>query len=285
MSESKFSSIFNGGPLPEPRSVCLDGLVEELWTTYVDEVGPLLSRLEAVALELETNGNHEEHLAEIRRLLHSLKGDSGSVGLSDAHELYHEAESALDELYRKGDLTDALLRIKDWTEDLNQYVSSIDIEEAKSTQHADTNSKPKMKALIIDDDPVCRGRLEILLQDFFECTFASDGKEGLVVYEKSLEDGVGFKLITLDINMPGLNGHETLKAIRRIEQQFTIQGLDGVKVIMATSESKSSQVFSAFKEGCEAYVVKKDLGEKLLDEVAKLGLLKVVKVQKNYAID
>ncbi|MHC4214261.1 MAG: hypothetical protein ACYSWP_12910, partial [Planctomycetota bacterium] len=69
------------------------------------------------------------------------------------------------------------------------------------------------------------------------------------------------------------------------EQQYTIEGLDGVKVIMATSESKSSQVFSAFNEGCEAYVVKRDLGEKLLDEVAKLGLIKVVKVQKNYAID
>ncbi len=144
MSESKFSSIFNGGPLPYPRGVCLDGLVEELWTIYVDEVGPLLSGLKAVALELESSGNHEEHLAEIRRLLHSLKGGSGSVGLSDAYELCHEAELALDELYRKGALTDALLRIKDWTEDVIQYVSNIDISGAKSTQHADTNSKPKM---------------------------------------------------------------------------------------------------------------------------------------------
>ena len=123
------------------------------------------------------------------------------------------------------------------------------------------------------------------MQNFFECTFACDGKEGLVVYERSLEDDVAFKLITLDINMTGLNGHETLKAIRRIEQQYKIEGLDGVKVIMATSESASRQVFSAFNEGCEAYVVKRDLGEKLLDEVAKLGLLKLVKVQKNYAID
>jgi hypothetical protein len=32
-------------------------------------------------------------------------------------------------------------------------------------------------------------------------------------------------------------------------------------------------------------VVKSGMGDKLLDEVAKLGLLKVVKVQKDYAVD
>ena len=44
-------------------------------------------------------------------------------------------------------------------------------------------------------------------------------------------------------------------------------------------------VFAAFREGCEAYVVKGQMGEKLLDAVVQLGLLKVAKVQKDYVLD
>jgi len=53
---------------------------------------------------------------------------------------------------------------------------------------------------------------------------------------------------------------------------------------MTTSHDTSKHIFSSFRQGCEAYVVKSDVGDGLLDEAAKLGLLKLVKVQKNYAI-
>lgn len=146
-------------------------------------------------------------------------------------------------------------------------------------------SKPKLKALVIDDDTVCRERLKMLMQDFFDCTFACNGREGLLMYKKSLQEGAPYQLITLDINMPEMNGHETLEAVRKLEEQHGIQGLDVVKVIMTTSENSSNHVFAAFREGCEAYVVKADMGDKLLDAVVQLGLLKVVKVQKDYVID
>jgi len=35
----------------------------------------------------------------------------------------------------------------------------------------------------------------------------------------------------------------------------------------------SSHIFSAFREGCEAYVIKANLGEKLPEAMAHLGLL------------
>ena len=48
---------------------------------------------------------------------------------------------------------------------------------------------------------------------------------------------------------------------------------------------RNAHIFKAFREGCEAYVTKSGMGDKLLDEVAKLGLLIVVKVQKDYAVE
>ena len=84
--------------------------------------------------------------------------------------------------------------------------------------------------------------------------------------------------------MPELNGYETLKAIREWEKGNSTDGVGSVKIIMTTAENASKHIFSSCKHDCEAYVIKSDIGEKLLDEIVKLGLLKIVKDQKGYAV-
>ncbi|MEA3226273.1 MAG: response regulator [Planctomycetota bacterium] len=285
MDSKEFSAIILNGELPAPEEVAVENIVEDILATYIEEMDSLLSRLEAAALSLESGDDCDEALAEVRRVLHSIKGDSGMCGVIGVHDVCHELESFLDELDRAGCLADVLLKVKDWTETVIRHLSCLDIADAKNREIEQHRSKPKLKALVIDDDIVCRNRLKMLLSDFFDCTFACDGRKGLSIYEQSLREQSPFELITLDINMPEMNGHETLEAIRRTEEQRGIGGLDVVKVIMTTSESSSKHVFAAFREGCEAYVVKTEMGGKLLDAVVQLGLLKVVKVQKAYVLD
>ncbi len=285
MDSKKFSTIVINGELPAPDEVVVENIVEDILATYVEEVDSLLSRLEVAALSLESGDDRDEALAEVRRVLHSIKGDSGMCGVTGVHDVYHELESFLDELDRAGSLADVLLKVKDWTETVIRHLSCLDIADAKNREIEQYTSKPKLKALVIDDDIVCRNRLKMLLHDFFDCTYACNGRKGLALYEQSLDEQQRFELITLDINMPEMNGHETLEAIRRVEQQHNIGGLDVVKVIITTSESSSEHVFAAFREGCEAYVVKTEMGDKLLDAVVQLGLLKVIKVQKDYVLD
>lgn len=285
MDIKEFSRIVISGELPAPEAVAVENIVEDIVATDIDEVDSLSTRLENVALSLESGNDTDEALAEIRRILHSIKGDSGMCGVTEVHDVCHELESFLDQLHKQGSLADVLLKVKDWVEAVTRHLSGIDIAEAKNRQVAEANNKPRRKALVVDDDVVCRNRLKMLLSDFFDCTYACDGKEGLALYEKSLQEQNRFELITLDINMPNMNGHETLEAIRKAEETCSIGGLDGVKVIMTTSENSSRHVFAAFREGCEAYVVKAEMGEKLLDAVVQLGLLKVVKVKKAYVLD
>lgn len=285
MDSKEFSTIILNGELPAPEDVAVENIVEDILATYVEEMDSLLSRLEMAALSLESGDDRDEALAEVRRVLHSIKGDSGMCGATGVHDIYHELESFLDDLDRAGSLADILLKVKDWTETVIHHLSCLDIADAKNREIEQHRNKPKLKALVIDDDIVCRNRLKMLLSDFFDCTFACDGRKGLLAYEQSLNEQDPFDLITLDINMPEMNGHETLEGIRQAEQQHGIGGLDVVKVIMTTSESSSKHVFAAFREGCEAYVVKTEMGDKLLDAVVQLGLLKVVKVQKNYVLD
>jgi CheY-like chemotaxis protein len=92
------------------------------------------------------------------------------------------------------------------------------------------------------------------------------------LFEQAIDDGTPFELVTLDIEMPIMNGHETLAMIRDIEKEHGIRGLDGVKVVMSTSLEDSQHIFSAFKEGCEAYVKKIDMEKKLVEEIEKLGI-------------
>jgi len=129
-----------------------------------------------------------------------------------------------------------------------------------------------IKTLVIDDQPVIRKHIEILLQDFCDCTFANDGSKGCQLFEQALDDGNPFELITLDIEMPVMNGHEMLANIRAIEEKKGIMGLDGVKVVMSTSLDDPEHIFSAFREGCEAYVKKIDMEKKLVEEIKKLGI-------------
>lgn len=273
------------GGLPDPKTVSVVNLSEDIWETYRDTVSSLLAELEAAAMALESGQNVDEQKALIRRLLHSIKGDSGMSGLEDVHDLCHEAESAFEEVSDISVSSDMILKIKDWIDAVIDCISNGNLAAEKQQQLDGIEEKARLKALIIDDDRVCRKRLQSILQSFFDCTFAVNGREGLEAYIESRQQNDPYKFITLDINMPELNGHETLEAIRKWEDDNCIEGLDGVKIIMTTSEGSSKHIMSSFRQGCEAYVVKSNMGEKLLDEIAKLGLLKVVKVQKDYAID
>ena len=129
-----------------------------------------------------------------------------------------------------------------------------------------------MKCLIVEDDTTARVLMQQYLKEYFVCDVAADGGEAINAFEVQLEKEDRFDLICLDIMMPGIDGHEALKNIRQIEDERNISGLDRVKVIMTTALGDSKNVFDAFREGCEAYIVKPVNKEKLYEQIEKLGL-------------
>ena len=131
-----------------------------------------------------------------------------------------------------------------------------------------------MKALIIDDDFTCRKLLSKILAEYAECDIAVDGKEGIEAYNSALEENQPYDLICLDIMMPEMNGHETLKKIREIEDKKNLIGSDSVKIIMTTALDDMDNIKSAFREQCEAYIVKPIEKGKLISKLNELGLIK-----------
>jgi two-component system, chemotaxis family, sensor kinase CheA len=67
----------------------------DLRALFFESAGELLQSLNEAGLELEARPADQEILRRIRRLLHTLKGDSAACGLQKLSELSHELEDAL----------------------------------------------------------------------------------------------------------------------------------------------------------------------------------------------
>lgn len=98
--------------------------------------------------------------------------------------------------------------------------------------------------LVVDDDPDFRATLgEIVRSTGFKPTLASSGREAL-----SLVSTNKFEIIILDMVMPGMDGLETLRELRRSAPQ--------AKVIMVTAFSTIENAVAAIKLGASEYIAK-----------------------------
>jgi CheY-like chemotaxis protein len=127
----------------------------------------------------------------------------------------------------------------------------------------------KHKNILIAEDN--EGDLEIFKDNCedsdYPCTLFSvwDGEDAI----KFLSDQQtpNPDIIILDINMPLMNGHETLKLIKSNDQ------LNHIPVIMLTSSSASVDINMAKKNGANGYLVKNSS----FNIVELLGVIDVVK--------
>jgi len=129
-----------------------------------------------------------------------------------------------------------------------------------------------MKALIVEDDYTSRKILTSFVSQKFETDTAVDGHDGLMSFKKELDKGECYDVIFLDIIMPKKDGLQLLKEIRKYEEEHSILGRNGVKIIMTTALGDSKNVLSAFKSGCEGYIVKPYNRSQIYDKLDELGV-------------
>ncbi len=102
---------------------------------------------------------------------------------------------------------------------------------------------------------------------------ASDGESGIEAFEAALQQGKPYQLICLDVMMPGMDGHEALAKIRRIEKDAQIPEQDQVKILMTTAVDSPNSINEATKLGADGYLVKPVRKTNLIEELEKLNLI------------
>ncbi|MBG6248042.1 response regulator [Candidatus Symbiopectobacterium endolongispinus] len=108
--------------------------------------------------------------------------------------------------------------------------------------------------LLIDDHPMLRNGVKQLLSmvpGLRVVGEASDGEQGVILAAELDPD-----LISLDLNMPGMNGLETLVRLRE-------KALSGRVVVFSVSDHEDD-VVSALKNGADGYLLKDMEPEDLL---------------------
>jgi two-component system, chemotaxis family, chemotaxis protein CheY len=125
-----------------------------------------------------------------------------------------------------------------------------------------------MKVLVAEDDFTSRLLLQRFLSPFGEVHVAVNGAEALEAFRQAKKSGEPYSLVCLDIMMPEMDGQAVLKEIRGLEEADGIDFGQGIKVIMTTALKDRSNVMTAFREQCDAYL------SKPIDRARLVGCLK-----------
>ena len=134
-----------------------------------------------------------------------------------------------------------------------------------------------MKILVVDDDFVTRTKLLTLLEPYGHCDGAQNGDEALKKFKDAHEKSEPFKLITMDIDMPGMNGHEVVEKIRNWESENnSYENSTEAKILMVTSMQSRTDLIGSFSEGCEWFLKKPITPEDLEESLAKISIPKPI---------
>lgn len=114
--------------------------------------------------------------------------------------------------------------------------------------------------MIVDDHSLMREGLKKLIEledDIVVVDQAADGEEALVKLESKEPD-----IILMDVNMPNMNGIETLRALRD-------KGIKS-KVMMLTIHDDREYIYETMKIGANGYLLKDSDSETLVDGIRRV---------------
>ncbi len=121
------------------------------------------------------------------------------------------------------------------------------------------NTPTLSTVIIIDDHPLFRkgvSQLIALNDELHLIGEASSGEEGLEL-AKALEPD----LILLDLNMKGMNGIETLRALREADL--------AARILILTVSDAADDLVAAIRAGADGYLLKDMEPEELLDRIVE----------------
>lgn len=129
-----------------------------------------------------------------------------------------------------------------------------------------------MRILVVDDDEISRIKLTTLFAAYGQVDSAPDGESACAMFESAHKDLSPYGLVTMDVEMPGMNGPEAVKRMREVEEALGLFSAKGAKILMVTVKKEMKTVSNSYHEGCDGYLTKPTTPEDVVRALAELGL-------------
>jgi two-component system response regulator NreC len=114
------------------------------------------------------------------------------------------------------------------------------------------------RVLIVDDHAFIRRGVQTILHPYPEWEFCGEAENGKDAIR--LADELKPEIIIMDVSMPGLNGIEATRAIRKLQPE--------VKIVLLTLHESAELLRSAFRAGARGYLLKTDAEQELVKALA-----------------
>jgi two-component system nitrate/nitrite response regulator NarL len=116
---------------------------------------------------------------------------------------------------------------------------------------------PKLRVLLVDDQPLFRRALATLISNQLDMTVVGEGENGRDALDKvrALQPD----LVVMDVNMPGASGVDGVSAIRAAGFMTPI--------VMLTVSEDDDDLFESIKAGANGYLLKNVRPEQLFEDL------------------
>ncbi|MDH4320968.1 MAG: Hpt domain-containing protein [Desulfobulbaceae bacterium] len=247
---------------PDPETVAL-----------INEISELLNEVRKMLQELQADPDSAKLRKKLHRSLHTVEGTASmyemaalagfSGKLTEAVEAIKEDKTALnsviiEKLSSSLEHCFTLLRSADPSGPVLQRRSDKIINELTAILNkgqGDPKSTQPLKFLIVEDEFISRYLLQEFLTPYGNSHVAIDGYEAIMAFKNAMIEKKPYHMICLDIMMPGLDGRQVAKEIRRLEKEMG----DSLscKVVMTTAlddQNIKDELLQA--KHCDAYLTK-----------------------------
>ncbi|MEJ7654230.1 MAG: response regulator transcription factor [Chloroflexia bacterium] len=119
----------------------------------------------------------------------------------------------------------------------------------------------RLRVLLVDDHPLYRQGVRHALDGHQDIQIIGEASDGQMAIQ--MADTLSPDVMLVDINLPGLNGLEATRVIRRRNPH--------VGVVILTVHEDDEQLFNAIKVGAAAFSTKDVAQDKLVDTVRRVG--------------
>lgn len=126
-----------------------------------------------------------------------------------------------------------------------------------------------MRILVVDDEFIALNKMSAMLSPLGKCDAATSGEQAFQMYEQAMIGGDPYKLITIDIQMPGMSGLELLEKINSEEEKWEYPK---AKKMMVSAQSDIQNVTTAKHANCDAFIVKPVKKKVLSEKLASMNM-------------